>query len=320
MAVLVTMKPVTPLNALAQISGPTGDKPLMLFNRGLIGLRYIEQLLIYKLSNITTEGGKQLPREVWDKIIEFALPQEKEPFCFAQAVAFRRCPTAEVLQCREVFVEPARSCGTFIHRGDVHEFEEFARKPTQFSSSLTQLYKDFAREIDELMAKHPEEEHTPCPKYDDGDQFEIYFTPLDDILPRDYTCLFADLTVPDVIAWVEYGYCRACMSGFLLEDGREHWQSYRYICPACSNRECPICGGPCLPCGKQVPCPLCIGVDISDEHEAFFAKFKDVTAPEEEETALADRLQQRMNQLGYEMWEEDTEPCLGCARFEQPWL
>jgi hypothetical protein len=61
-------------------------------------------------------------------------------------------------------------------------------------------------------------------------------------------------------------------------------------------------------------------VEISDEYEAFFAKFKDVDAPEEEETALADLLQQRMNQLGYKMWEEDTSPCLGCARFEQPWL
>jgi hypothetical protein len=43
---------------MAQISGRTGDKPLMLFNRDLIGLRYVEQLLLYKLSNITTEGGK----------------------------------------------------------------------------------------------------------------------------------------------------------------------------------------------------------------------------------------------------------------------
>jgi hypothetical protein len=317
------MKPVTPLNALAQISGRTGDKPQMLFNRDLIGLRYVEQLLLYKLSNITTEGGKQLPREVWDKIIELAWPQEFKPFCFAQAIALRRCSKAELLQCREVFVQrlqpyPTRF-GAFIHREDVNEFEEFARTPTQFSSSMNELYKDFHREIDELMAMHPEEEHTPASEYDDEDPFEIYFTPIDDDLPRDYTCLFADLTVPDVIAWEEDGNCAACMASSLLEDGSEHWQSYRYICPACSNRECPICGGPCLPCGVQVPCPLCIGVDISDEHEAFFAKYKDDSAPEEEETALADRLRQRMNQLGYEMW-EDTAPCRGSARFEQPGL
>ena len=319
MAVLVTMKLVTPLNASAQICGPTGDKPLMLFNRDLIGLRYVEQLLLYKLSNITTEGGKQLPREVWDKIIEFAWPEEFKPFCFAQAIALRRCPKAELLQCREVFVQrlqpyPTTRCGAFIHREDVNEFEEFARTPTLFSS-MHELYEDFHREIDGLMAMHPEEEHTPASQYDDEDPFEIYFTPIDDILPRDYTCLFADLTVPDVIAWVEDGFCRACMSGSLLRGAGAGWQSCRYICPACSNRECPICGGPCFPCGVQVPCPLCIGVDISEEHEEFFAKYKDGSAPEEEEIALADRLQQRMNQLGYEMWEDD-DPCPGSARFE----
>jgi hypothetical protein len=60
-------------------------------------------------------------------------------------------------------------------------------------------------------------------------------------------------------------------------------------------------------------------VDISNEHEAFFAKFRDAPAPKEEKAALADRLQQRMKQLGYEMW-EGTDPCPGCARFQQPWL
>jgi hypothetical protein len=146
MAVLVTMKPVTPLKALAQISGTTGDKPLMLFDRGLIGLRYLEQLLFYKLDNITTEGGKQLPRELWDMIIEFAWPQTYTPFCFAQAIALRRCLKAELLQCREVFVEPYPTrCGAFIHREDVYELEEFARRPIQFSSSMNDLYSSPTR-------------------------------------------------------------------------------------------------------------------------------------------------------------------------------
>jgi hypothetical protein len=78
--------------------------------------------------------------------------------------------------------------------------------------------------------------------------------------------------------------------------------------------------GPACLAVNRFPAPSALVWTFRTSMKHFFAKFKDVDAPEEEETALADRLQQRMNQLGYKMWEEDTESCLGCARFEQPWL
>ncbi|VBB76489.1 Putative protein of unknown function [Podospora comata] len=101
--------------------------------------------------------------------------------------------------------------------------------------------------------------------------------------------LYFDLTVPDVISWVDNGNCWVCGGG-------------RFICP---GGRCP---GPArhvwyferVGCGYRVACPLCIARDIFSDtmEDARSQERGDDEYPEWKEE-LEKRIEERMKTLGY---------------------
>ncbi|KAH8596747.1 hypothetical protein B0O99DRAFT_107893 [Bisporella sp. PMI_857] len=257
------MKPISPKNALAHI---VDHKPLMMLNSGLLGTRYIMQLVALTNTNITTTGGTSLPTELWNKILGFALVDAQNSFCFVQGISLWESSIGKILHCRRINLEGGLLCGNLDCAEAVYVFEEFINKPNQRASppfTMPTLQ--------------------PCQGY--GNTFDIPTTSADDNLPVDSACLFSNVTVPDVISRMEGGACSFCFGS-------------RLFCPGCTGgraQEFDVFMG----CGVELACPLCIGIDFSLEHRAFLRTYYWDDPPEEKQKSIDDWLRQRMGELGY---------------------
>lgn len=106
-----------------------------------------------------------------------------------------------------------------------------------------------------------------------------------------HPCIFADLTVPDVIARVEGGQCSFC-------DGD------RFISPCCMEGRASDFGLE-LMCGAIV-CPLCVGMDIASDHEEFLDEW-DYHGPKAEKM-MNMYISKRFRELGYKR-KKSVEGC-----------
>jgi hypothetical protein len=257
------MKPINPQKSLAYI---VEDKPLIMLNSGLLGIRYITQVVALRNTNITTTGGTALSTELWNMILRFAIVDTQNSFCFVQGISLRKFSMGIFLHCRRINLEGGPLCGSLDCAEAVYAFEEFINKPNQCSS---------------LPFTAP----TLQPGQGYGNTFDILITSADDSLPVDSACLFSNVTVPDVISHMEGGICSFCCGG-------------RLFCPGCTGGRAQEFGV-FMGCGVSLACPLCIGIDFSLEHRAFLQEYYWKDPPEEEGKSMDDRLQQRMEELGY---------------------
>ncbi|KAG5791168.1 hypothetical protein H9Q69_009779 [Fusarium xylarioides] len=62
------MRPVVP----EEVGDLLKSRPVMIFNRTLLGPAYIESIVSSSPALVTSQGGKALPLEVWDMIIDFS--------------------------------------------------------------------------------------------------------------------------------------------------------------------------------------------------------------------------------------------------------
>jgi len=255
------MKPVSPKNAIAQVSD---DKPLMLLNRRLLEVVRIRRLLAFGSANIKTKGGLVLSIELWDLILEF-LAGAKKPFCFAQGISLRNTSKGQILHFRKVYLEEGPLCGYLENTEEVEAFEGFMDRPNHHAALL----------FDEPII-HP------------GKTYDIVIPSADIDLPADPPFLFSDLTVPDVIAHIEGGNCWFCKAV----------RQSRFFCPGCTGGVVDNFGMR-MGCGVNLACPLCLGIDFSREHKAFLEKYYREPAPEDEEKDVNDWIQDRMDELGY---------------------
>jgi hypothetical protein len=258
------MKPISPKNALAHI---VDDKPLMMLNSGLLGIRYIMQLVALTNSNITTTGGIFLSTELWNMILGFALVDAQDSFCFVQGISLDKSSMGKILHCRRINLEGGPLCGNLDYDDAVRAFEEFMNKPNQ-------------------RASLPFTAPTLQPGQGYGNTFDILITSADDNVPVDSACLFTNITVPDVISRMEGGACSFCFGG-------------RLFCPGCTGGRAQEFGV-FMGCGVGLACPLCIGIDFSLEHRAFLRTYYWDDPPEEKLESIDNWLQQRMEELGYE--------------------
>lgn len=257
------MKPISPKNALAHI---VDDKPLMMLNSSLLGIRYIMQLLALTNTNITTTIGTSLSTELWDMILGFALVDTQNAFCFVQGISLWKSSMGKILHCRRINLEGGPLCGNLDCAEAVFAFEEFMNKPNQRTS---------------LPFTAP----TLQPGQGYGNTFDILITSADDNLPVDSACLFSNVTVPDVISRMEGGTCSFCSGS-------------RLFCPGCTGGRAQEFGV-FMGCSVELACPLCIGIDFSLEHRAFLQTYYWDDPPEEEQKSIDNWLQQQMEELGY---------------------
>jgi hypothetical protein len=125
------------------------------------------------------------------------------------------------------------------------------------------------------------------PHQGDGNMLEILITSFDYKLPTNSAFLFSNLTVPDVISWIEDGDCGFCKD--------------QNIFPGCTNGRSEKFR---MGCGVQLACPLYIGIDYSREHKEFLERYNWESAPEDEQNSMDDWLRERMDELGYPMWKK----------------
>lgn len=259
------MKPVSPQNALAICVND--DKPLMMLNFGLLGIRYVMQLIASTHTNVTSIGGTALSPELWKIILEFSLDDAQDSFYFVQGISWRetRSPMTGILRWRIIDFEED-TCPTFgdFHNGDeVDDFEEFLKRPARYTAPTFRPY---------------------------GDAIDILITSTDDNFP---VCLFSDITVPDVISRREGGACSFCNSS-------------RFLCPGCCGgslkefnifRTC---------CSRDIACPVCMGFYFSLQHEGLLwgldeKRFRAGDGGDSSDNDIdeGDWLQQRLQELGY---------------------
>jgi hypothetical protein len=96
----VTIKDVGPQNASAQVLDGK-PRPIMLLDPDRLGIRYVSQLFVSKPSNVTTNGGRSLPLELWIEILDIVAEEEK-PLYFVQGLELHEFSTHKILRCRKV--------------------------------------------------------------------------------------------------------------------------------------------------------------------------------------------------------------------------
>ncbi|KAF5643838.1 hypothetical protein F52700_2710 [Fusarium sp. NRRL 52700] len=176
------MRPVVP----EEIGDLLKWRPLMLFDRTLLGPAYVESIVSYSPALIASPGGKRLPLEVWYKIIDFS----------------NRYPESH----RYSLVRPG-----FLQtseRGDELVCERYQRWLP--FGNIKQL-----NEIDmyEFYLAHPDKSRHPSLDSPCQSPFRCFGSPCafpTALLASRTKFLHVSLTVPDVIKNLEEGYCSRC--------------------------------------------------------------------------------------------------------------
>ncbi|KUJ19687.1 uncharacterized protein LY89DRAFT_772164 [Mollisia scopiformis] len=233
------------------------DKSLMLMNQDLLSIEYINHLVAFKTTNITTKGGKVLPIELWNIILELTLAGH----------AVQELSTERILWCRRVELDSVRPCRYLRSRNQVLSFERFMVKPNE---------------------EDPDRSPSPfaLPTQGEESNIDVLITSADEGLSIKSECLFSDLTVPDVICYMEDGRCNLCAGD-------------RFICPGCTRGQAQRFDA-FMGCGVDLACPLCMGLDFCLEHKEFLRRYyNEDQAPDEEQEAVDAWIQQRLDEFGY---------------------
>lgn len=226
----------------------------MMLNLRVLEATRIKRLLTFGNSNIKTkDSGINLSTELWDLILEFLIA-DPDKFRFAQATAIKKSSKGDVLQCRQV-TEGGPYCGTLDSADEVREYEKFLKRPANKFYIVP------------------------------GTEFSI-------LVPSDqktYTAfLFTDVTVPDVIAFMEDGECGCCSSLGLGQP--------RFFCPGWGRAEAFNAD---MGRAVSLACPLCLGVDFCMEHKDFLQTYYWDDVPDDEAEEMDAWIQDRLDELGY---------------------
>lgn len=171
-------------------------------------------------------------------------------------------------------------------------FEEFLASPDTFDKDDPEYTNSYsldraAQDIDEIIPELvPTEEvfdiMLPLAPSQQDDDEEKNNNNL--IIP----CLYTQVEVQDVIAFIDKGDCFACHGG------------EREICPGCTGglaQAFYLFAG----CDYTIACPLCIGQGLAEEHRQFNRSLDGLSEEEadELEEELMERIRGRKRKLGY---------------------
>ena len=243
---------------------------MLLADQILQDLRYVGRAIAHK--SITSKHGVELPTEVWLMIFTLALAEKRKPdFQIVRILSVENSLLGKIIHCTRLDTSGLPECGSLENSTKVREFEWLLAYPD--SSAARSAFPAF--DIDQTELQDEDE--------------EIFSVTLDNsgadqrLLPP---CLFIDISVPDIIAYVEGGKCRVC-------------EPDRYICPD------PVCGEAgrafetVLDRCAELPCPLCLGLDFMREDEEFHQRYDGDHPSEEEEEERCEKIECRHRELGY---------------------
>ncbi|KAF4420131.1 hypothetical protein FACUT_11296 [Fusarium acutatum] len=180
------MRPVVP----EEIGDLLKWRPLMLLNRTLLGPAYIESIVSYSPALITSQGGKRLPLEVWGMIIDFSSRcPENHRYSLVRPKLLQTSAGGDELVCERY--------KRWLPFGNIKQLEEI------------EMYRFYLAHPDKLH--HPDlDSSCPNPFYFPIPSFGSPCAFPTALLASKTRFLHLELTVPDVIKNLEYGYCTCC--------------------------------------------------------------------------------------------------------------
>ena len=206
---------------------------------------------------------------------------------------------AQVLRvhCHGVYLDP----GSLRDRTSVQRVEESLKSPDSCSQQDANDDDEEEEEEEEEDTTYDDEDDDPPTLKDTSTLYTVclynnvatFGTPTPTLaMPPS---LYAQVTVPDLIARLWDGSCEVC-------------SGERYICPGCT-------GGIAqrydafMSCGVDLACPLCMGIEFMLKDKEYLQKYVHHEAPSEEKEARDGRIDDRLRELGYDevLWEEDDE-------------
>ncbi|KAI2606706.1 hypothetical protein GGR54DRAFT_620403 [Hypoxylon sp. NC1633] len=253
--------------------GRVTQDTLLLLNTSRLGLRYAKQLLTRDHNpdiTIRSKGGKTLPNEIWTKILKFTRERTKgidDQFCLVKAEIVTTSPTTTLLRC---FRHEFNHSGYQLLTGCIE------------SSLCVSEFEDYLAAATPAVAETLEVEVPELRRLSGPDNtFDV-------VLDTTSTgrCLYTDLEVPDLIARLEDGDCWVCSGN-------------KFICPGCTGgiaQEFQVF----MSCGVDLACPLCIGVEFSQNHKNFLDhNLWNERLLEDEKRYMLELVEDRLEELGY---------------------
>ncbi|KAH7320764.1 hypothetical protein B0I35DRAFT_427708 [Stachybotrys elegans] len=211
-------------------------KSILIFDRGPLYLDYMKTLVPNNVAS--KQRSFKLPLELWLKIFKFAAEDKRfNAYRLVHPQSIERSSDGSTaLLCAEITDWTA--CGQLDHPTRVRKYEAYLSDPY-----ISYTWGDTDEERDRLG------KWVPCTLPRPGDP--VYRIPCTDL---ENNVLFESLTVPDVIARVERGYCHSCGGGSLQA---------RYAGSSRGFQE-KWFGKVEEDCGISIPCPVCLGVAFSE--------------------------------------------------------
>ncbi|XXG95121.1 hypothetical protein Hte_001381 [Hypoxylon texense] len=259
------MKPVD----LAYVSfiRSVGQDGLFLLNISKLSFRYITQLLTGGNTNIRSKGGITLPNEIWAMILNFGRKGRNDCFCLVKADVVASSPSRALLRC---FRHEFDRFPNELLAGDLEDDERLS----EFYLYLAIATPDTA---DWLEIDLPDPERLSGP----GNTFDVIL----DTTSAD-ACLFIP-HVPDLIAIFDDGECWLC-------------EKDRFLSPVFDDdRVESFVDVPPLSFVALLACPLCMGIEFSDDHAKFLEPYRYWPAPEDKAEDMRKILEERLEELGY---------------------
>ncbi|KAL8685831.1 MAG: hypothetical protein Q9218_007519 [Villophora microphyllina] len=198
-----------------------------------------------------------LPVEIWFMIVDQYVKSCTPEYKAIQPISISSSSGTQILHCRGVTLDMEN----FENKTDVTRAEEWLKNPEAFKKS-----------------KYNTINYTST-------LYDILFVDASTPALRRAKCLFSDVTVPDVIAFLQDGNCWVC------DDRRE-------LCPGCTDwvpeeLDARMC------CGVDLACPLCMGLEFMANDKDFRRQYYWDPAPSEEQAARAKRIRHRLAELDY---------------------
>ncbi|OTB09770.1 hypothetical protein K445DRAFT_323663 [Daldinia sp. EC12] len=244
---------------------------LLLLKTGIIGIRYVAQLLARNGvdNGIQSKGGIKLPNEIWAMIMDFARKGAKDRFRLVKADCVASSPDTMLLRCyRHEFDCPddLLLAGNLGYSSVVREFERYLACANPSTAK-------------ELTIKIPELRKLSGPE----NTFDVV---LSTTVKTKYPCLYGFVDVPDFIARMEGGDCWVC-------------EGEKFICPGCTGGKSDDFDA-FMGCGVDLACPLCMGLEFAMYHKMYLETYYSDGPPEDEAQEQLKELEERLEELGYD--------------------
>ena len=270
------MQPLTSNDISASFSKV---RPFLLLDVSIFNTRHVGSLL--SRNAITSQAGQTFPSEIWLKIFHYMEEDNRRDtrFCLARPLKATVGRDYTTLKC-EVNLSALN-----FKLADIGSREEILELEDLFNDPDNQKAVSVAENLPTLPARETHKSSSFYITIANEDSDKHTSTSLaHKFLPN---CLYHQLEVPDIIAFLQDYDCGVCGA-----------DSGHTICPGCT-------GGVAqrfdafMGCGIGLACPSCLGLDFMKEDSELLRAYHWEEMPKEVEEAREKKMERRLERYGY---------------------